>query len=187
MAYQIGGAIGVLLDLHDVGKGRVARPEPHQQQVAEADHRGQQIVEIVRHPAGKLADGLHFLRLCELDFEVLLLGDLDEVQHQAAVAAFRPAEPRQKHDAGLVAGVLEPYLDRPRRRRPVGGSGELGGDFAPVVIVQEADQRLTDQILLGGAEQFAERPVCLFQAANPIDQRNADRRVREEPLEALAR
>ena len=80
--------------------------KPHQQQVAEADHRGQQIVEIVRHPTGKLADGLHLLRLGELDFEVLLLGDLDEVQHQGAVAAFRAAEPRQEHDAGLVARAL---------------------------------------------------------------------------------
>ena len=83
LAHEIGGAVGVLLDLHDVGEGRVARPEPHQQQIAEADHRRQQVVEIVRDAAGELSDRLHLLRLRELHLEVLLLGDVDEMQHQA--------------------------------------------------------------------------------------------------------
>ena len=30
--------------------------------------------------ASELANGLHFLRLCELDFEILLLGDIDEME-----------------------------------------------------------------------------------------------------------
>jgi len=37
LAHQVGGPVGVLLDLHDVGEGRVARPEAHQQEVAEPD------------------------------------------------------------------------------------------------------------------------------------------------------
>ena len=74
LPHEIGGAVAVLLDLHDVGERRVARPEPHQQQVAEPDHRGQQIVEIMRDAAGELSDRLHLLRLRELHFEILLLG-----------------------------------------------------------------------------------------------------------------
>ena len=84
LAHQVGGAVGVLLDLHDVGEGRIARPEAQQQQIAEADHRGQQIVEVVRDAAGELAHRLHLLRLRELRFEALLLGGVDEMQHQAA-------------------------------------------------------------------------------------------------------
>ena len=57
-----------------------------QQEIAEADHRGQQVVEIVRDAAGELADRLHLLRLRELGLEVLLLGRVDEMQDQAAIA-----------------------------------------------------------------------------------------------------
>ncbi len=66
LPHEIGGAVAVLLDLHDVGEGRVARPEPHQQQVAKPDHRRQQVVEIMRDAAGELSDRLHLLRLREL-------------------------------------------------------------------------------------------------------------------------
>jgi hypothetical protein len=145
LAHQIGGAVGVLLDLHDVGEGRVAGLEAHQQQVAEADHRGQQIVEIVRDAAGQLADRLHLLRLGELDFEVLLLGDVDEMQHQAAVAALDAVEPAEEHDAGLVARPLRRTSTgpaAPSRRR----GGELDRELAAVVLVDKADQRLADQI-----------------------------------------
>ena len=80
LPHEIGGAVGVLLDLHNVGEGWVARRRAQQQQIAEPDHCRQQIVEIVRHAAGELTDGLHLLRLRELDLEVLLLGDVDEMQ-----------------------------------------------------------------------------------------------------------
>ena len=97
LPHEIGGAVAVLLDLHDVGEGRVARPEPHQQQVAEPDHRGQQVVEIMRDAAGELADRLHLLRLRELHFEVLLLGDVDEMQHQPR---YRPSAASRRRRAG---------------------------------------------------------------------------------------
>src|SRR3546814_6298319 len=46
LAHQVGGAVGVLLDLHDVGERLVARPVAQQQQVGKADHRRQQVVEV---------------------------------------------------------------------------------------------------------------------------------------------
>src|SRR4030095_16434284 len=79
LAHQVGGAVGILLDLHDVGEGLVAGAVAHQQQVAEADHGGQQVVEVVGDAAGELADRLHLLRLGELHLELLALGDVDEV------------------------------------------------------------------------------------------------------------
>jgi hypothetical protein len=36
---------------------------------------GQQVVEVVRHAAGQLADGLHLLALGELQLDLLLLGE----------------------------------------------------------------------------------------------------------------
>ena len=187
LPHEIGGAVGVLLDLHDVGEARVARLEAHQQQIAEADHRGQQVVEIMRNAARELADRLHLLRLGELRFEALLLADIDEVQHQAAVIAFPLTEPRQEDNAGPVTQALEPHLNRTRGRRTIGSGGEPRSDLAPVIVVDEADQRLPDDVLRHGAEQIRERAVCLLQPPKAIDQRNADRSVRKEPLKPLAR
>src|SRR5207302_1960114 len=69
----------------------------------------------------------------------------------------------------------------------VGGGGELDRDLAAVLFVDEADQRLADQILRPGAEQFAQRAIGLLKAAEAVDQRDADRGVGEEALKALAR
>src|SRR3546814_20568265 len=40
------------------------------------------VVEVVRDAAGELTHGLHLLRLRELHLEALLLGHVDEVQHE---------------------------------------------------------------------------------------------------------
>ena len=48
----------------------VAALELALQQVAVADHRGHQVVEVVRDPAGELADRLHLLRLAQLLLEL---------------------------------------------------------------------------------------------------------------------
>ena len=180
LAHQIGGAVGVLLDLHDVGEGRVARPEAQQQKIAKADHRGEQIVEIMRHAAGELADRLHLLRLGELRLDLLLLGGVDEMQDEAALAV---AAHRQR--GGFP--VPKAQLDRPRGQRAVGRLGELGRDLGALGIGQEAHQRLADERRGLGAEECAERRIRLRKAPIAVNQRDADRSVSEEPLEALLR
>src|SRR6266478_241510 len=84
MTHKIGGSVGILLDLHDVGKRRVTRLKAQQQEVAEPDHRSQQVIEVVCDSAGELTDGLHFLRLGELDFEVLLFSHIDKMECESA-------------------------------------------------------------------------------------------------------
>src|SRR6202023_1939095 len=115
------------------------------------------------------ADLLRVLRLGELDFEVLLLGDVDEMQHQAAIAAFHAVEPAEEEDAGLVAWALEADLDRAGRGRTLGRGSALDGALATVVLADKADQRLADQLLRHRAEQFAQSAVRLFQAAETVD------------------
>ena len=66
LAHQVDGAVDVLLDLHDVGKRGIVGPVALQQEVAEPNHGGQQVVEVVGHAAGQLPDGLHLLGLDEL-------------------------------------------------------------------------------------------------------------------------
>ena len=66
MPHQICGAIGILLDVHDVGKGRVSGPHLGQEQIGKADDGGENIVEVMGNATGQLANRLHFLALRQL-------------------------------------------------------------------------------------------------------------------------
>jgi hypothetical protein len=57
------------------------------QQVDIAHDRLQHVVEVVRHAAGKLAKGHHFLRLRELLLKRLLLGRVDQENQRLGVGA----------------------------------------------------------------------------------------------------
>jgi len=144
LAHEISGAVSILLDLHDVCEGRIARRGAQQQQIAEPDHRGQQIIEIMRNAAGKLAYGLHLLRLGELDLEVLLFGDIDEmeckpapwvritVRHTFCVIS----EPAEVQNHSLVAWPLETDLNRIGIRVATDSRCELGADALAVFLDQ---------------------------------------------------
>ena len=69
LAGQAGGAVRVGADLLDVVIVAVARRVAHQHQVASAEDRGQDVVEIVGDAAGELADRLHLGRLGDLALE----------------------------------------------------------------------------------------------------------------------
>ena len=93
LAGQAGGAVRVRLDLLDVVIVAVARRVAHQHQVAMADDRGQDVVEVVRDAAGELADRLHLGRLRDLALELGFLAIvLEQQQHR------RIAEPAQAGD-----------------------------------------------------------------------------------------
>src|SRR5260370_26702866 len=79
---------------------------------------------------GELASGLHLLRLRELDLEILLLGDIDEMEGEplsrftpragissATIGANRPipgvVEAAEEHDQRLIA---RPHRPNPERR-----------------------------------------------------------------------
>ena len=51
-------------------------PKLSSTKLAVAEDRRQQVVEVVRHAAGQLADGFHLLRLPELRLERLALADI---------------------------------------------------------------------------------------------------------------
>ena len=89
LPHQAGGAVGVLLDVHDVLEGRIGRPVVGEEQVGEADDGGQHVVEVVRDAAGELADRLHLLALRELQLERPLLGRLQRVDDGRVLARRR--------------------------------------------------------------------------------------------------
>ena len=77
-----------LIDIRSA-KRRIARLVLEQQQVGEADDRGQHVVEVVRDAAGELAHRLHLLALRELRLELVLVGHVEGVDVDAARASRR--------------------------------------------------------------------------------------------------
>ena len=112
LAHQPRGAHRVLPHLVDLGERRIAGRVAHQQQIAIADDRLEQIVEVVRDAARELADRLHLLRLRELGLERLLLGGVDEIEDRLR----RAHRARDGRDSRRAA-----RCDRPSWRRPRNG------------------------------------------------------------------
>ncbi len=76
-------AVRGALDLLGVRAQRVGVVEPvHQEARVALDHR-EEVVEVVRDPAGELPDALEALRLAELSLEALPLRHVAAVQHDA--------------------------------------------------------------------------------------------------------
>ena len=77
---QSRGPIGVLPDLFKIGIFGILGVMAQQQKITMPGNRGQQVVEIMRNTARKLADRLHLLALHELRFQRLQPGGI--VQHR---------------------------------------------------------------------------------------------------------
>ncbi len=106
LADQVGGADAGLADLVEAFVRGIAHRVAVQQLVQAQLDGGQQVVEVVGHAAGQLADGLHLLGLGELQFHLLLLGHVDQIGHQPPIGAVEI----EVGDPGRVAG--QAHLER---------------------------------------------------------------------------
>jgi hypothetical protein len=106
LADQVGGAHARLADLVEALVRRVADRVAVQQLVQAQLDGGQQVVEVVGHAAGQLADGLHLLRLGQLQLHLLLLGHVDQIGHDAVFGAVQI----EVGDPGGIAG--QAHLER---------------------------------------------------------------------------
>ena len=80
---QLGGALHGLGDRVDVAPAALFRQFAAAQEVGRGADDGQEIVEIVRHAAGQLADRFHLLRLPQRFLALAALGDVDGLRHRA--------------------------------------------------------------------------------------------------------
>jgi len=185
LADEVRRAVRVLLDLHDVGEGLVLRAVPEEEKIAEADHRGEESVEVVRDAAGELADELHLLRLEELVLEALLLGDVEEVDDEAGALLGRGLEaPGRKRRDGLAVGP-EADLEGGRRRARMRRLGDPRLDARGIVTGERRDERGPDQRRFGAPRHAGERRVAGDDRGRAIEEHDADRRILEEAAEAL--
>ena len=124
LPHQARGAVGVLLDLHDVlerGIGRLVRVE---QEVGRHHDGGEHVVEVVRDAAGELADRVHLLHLRDLLFQLAHFGGLDRIDDRGlalllALLDRRNVEPRRAV-AFARRAPRRPARCRPARPRPCG-------------------------------------------------------------------
>ena len=79
---ELGGALHRLANRVDVAPAPLFRQFAAAQEVGRGADDGQEIVEIVRHPAGQLSDRFHLLRLTQRFLALAALGDVDGVGHR---------------------------------------------------------------------------------------------------------
>ncbi len=140
LADQTGGAVGVLVDLHQIGIVLIALIVPQQQQVAMARDRGQQVVEIMGDTPGQLADCLHLLALDELRLQRFQLGHVAQNPDQLPVCRPPGAVERQPHEGFLpVAGATQEL--RAGQRLPGGGLAQPVDDRAAQPLQQVRQPR----------------------------------------------
>ena len=180
LAGQAGGAVRVRLDLLDVVIVAVARRVPHQHQVAMADDRGQDVVEIVRDAAGELADRLHLGRLGDLPLELGFLAIVLEQQQHRRIAEPAQAGDGQRDRLLRLAREADGEVARHGRAARVAANGV--GDRRLVLLDDEVAgiDRLGIALDARGA---AEGLVHRQEAAVAVDQRQADRQHVEQRLE----
>ena len=188
---QIGRPIGVLLDLHDIGEGIILRPVAGQQQVAETDDGGQQIVEIMGDAAGQLPHRLHLLRLDELLLQRLLGTDVQHIDDAggAFFAQMHPAGPGGKEAQSQCGRGLEPKLGAGAI-----AAGEDLGKIRPSAVVirrpvDQFEQILAENIFLFGlaGDQFGKDRIGFLHPAFGSEGGDTDRGIVDETAEAFGR
>jgi hypothetical protein len=181
---QAGGAVGIGLDLLDVVVVAVPRRVPHQHQVAMADDRRQDIVEVVRHAAGKLADDLHLGRLRNLALELRFLAIVLEQEEDRGVAEAAQPGDGQRHRVRR--------LPREAHRKVAGHrwAARIAPDrvgHRPLVLLHHQVAGIDGR---GGPLDPGCRSECLVhgqEAAVAIDQRQADRQNVQQGLKVRRR
>src|SRR6478752_4668912 len=160
----------------------VASVELALQQVAVADHRRHQVVEVVRDAAGELADGLHLLRLAQLLLELMAAADVfDQADTDAVVDVERDVHVRVERRAVLAHVAL---VDRERVALRI-VELVLHGE-RPVVRVRDVGVVHPRELLALVAEHALERRVRL--AHDPVaPDGDPDRRALEDEAEPLLR
>ena len=171
LADQGGGAQRVLVHLVQFLERGIARRMAHQQEFAIADDDGEQIVEVVRDAARQLAHGLHLLRLGELGFQRLLLGDVDKIEHHLA-----PRNRAGKKFGHAFAGCAQLHglgVARTGAGDAFGNSGAIGRGYQ--IRKNAALQR-------GAAKELGEDLVGVEDGAAGIGEGDAHGRVAEKIL-----
>ena len=162
-------ALGGLANLRHVLMQNMIRRKLLQGHIAVAENRREDVVEIMRHAAGQLPDGLHFLRLLKLFLQFLALRHIarieddsghDGIVEQIISAAFEDtiravAMAETERELRSVPLPLQRRLKRLRDEGHILGMHELERVFAAILLRLVAQHRLNGMALVAdGAVRF---------------------------------
>ena len=157
LAGEAGGAIGGLLDLLHAAAERIVGLQPAEEHRAAPGDDGEQVVEVVGHPAREPPHRLHLLGLPQLVLELLALGDV----HHGADHPDAPAVRVAQHVAAVVdlgvraVGAPAAVLRAPARVAALDGGVDVGHHPLAILrvdqLVPPGDVRA--DLLLGVAEE----------------------------------
>ena len=181
LAHQIGRTIGILLNLHDIGKAGITRAMARQQQIAKADHRGQKVIEIMRHTTGQLPHRLHFLRLGKLFFQVFLFGGVKEVEQQRTAFARPSGNALQVNMCRHPARTLQAGFNLSTLAHPHHRLGQIARHIVTVFGQNQFQNRSANNLvafLPGGINKGA---VGIGDGAAHVSQNDRKRAFIKEP------
>ena len=178
---RLAARLAFCLDVHDIGEGRVGRPHLRQQQVGEADDRGQHVVEVMRDARGQLAHCLHLLALRQLRFQRLALGAVEREDNGGRIALAQPRE-------GQLHGTLALVGDHHVGDMKAGLAGQRCGKGAlHRGAIVGGDDAAQVGAALGLLRQREEGRIGHAQHALLVDFGNADRRIVDETRQTRRR
>ena len=164
LAREPRGTRASLLNFRNVSLARIVRIEIRQQQLAEPENHGQQIVEVVGHAAGQPSDGFHLLRLLILLLQCVAFGDVqgdaDGAHGLAVLAEEHTARAAQPSHGAVRANRAVQYREIAARLHRLSNRREHG---LPIVGMDALDKRLEGSTKCSGLQA-----VLRFEDLGPL-------------------
>ena len=163
--------------------GRAAKmrlvPETFEEKFRVSGDHHQEIVEVVRDPAGQAAHGLHLLRLAQLLFQGAALGDIfrEEFEDHAFFTAVDHGTPRDSNHGG--AALALPFGDYSFERF---GGAQAIRELEPLFGIGVEAVNVMSTQFVGGTKpkQFEECRIGIENLASRVATANAVRCVGNE-------
>ena len=165
------GTMSGVGDRAHIAAERIVRRQAVEKNSAIAGDDGQQIVEIVRDAAGKLADGFHLLRLTQLCLELQAIADIgDAAANQGAARVGQARESDLARDVAPVTRAMGPIEERRSIDDGLVKVHRGCVNRSPAVRLElraDINRRLRHQFLCGPPEHVGRFLVVLDEASEP--------------------
>jgi hypothetical protein len=141
------------MHLHEIRANRVVRAQALDDHRRVAQDDRQQVTKVVGDTAGQIADGLYFLCLMELFFELPALADVRDHRERPGRALVRLEDRRRVEEHPQVGTVLaaEPRFDLASRTL-LSAAPEALGDHGARFFGHEVQDGPVHQLVRGVAE-----------------------------------
>ena len=185
MPDQARGAVGILLDLHDVAERRIGRLVGIEQKIRRQDDGGEHVVEVVGDAAGKERHLLHLLLLDDLVLELALRRRLQRVDDGGFRIALLFLDGGDVEAAEALAIAGKRGIDWGDVAFAAGGLGDGGVERRTIALGNNrADRAAAAFDVQRVMEEPREQRIGAHDAALAVHGRDRHRRMVEKAHEA---